>query len=176
MAIKPNPNESIIRRAEYHWASYIGPVLSFLFFCGLAVIPFLLPEYLSQIKELAPVLPTIKKFMPYFALFFFVFGLQPIIYRWLLNNYQECLITDERLYVEHGVFFKERQSIPLTSIHDVKYTQSIFQRLWGGGSIVVLTDDNVLCKIRHISQPHVFEHHIKRQLRGSFRKLTAEAL
>lgn len=162
MALELRPTEKVILSVDFHWSTYLGAALHFVFFTLVALLPWLAAQYLARVESLAPYLPTVREFMPYFVGAFVLIAVQPLIFRWLQNHCKHYVLTNERIYVEDGVFSKTKRSVPVVAVNDVILKQSILQRMVGTGTVSVLTGNDAHCVIKGISYPDRFRRQLSR--------------
>ncbi|MCB0416143.1 MAG: PH domain-containing protein [Bdellovibrionaceae bacterium] len=170
MSFELRPAEKVILTVDFHWSTYLAASAHFLLFSVLAVIPWAATQYLARIETLGAYLPTLNEFMPYFVSVLLVIALEPLAFKWLQNRCKHYVLTNERLYVEDGVFSKTKRSVPIAAINDVVLNQSVFQRIVGTGSISVMTGNDAHCVIKNISYPDRFRRQLSRLLQEQLRQ------
>ncbi|MCB0405894.1 MAG: PH domain-containing protein [Bdellovibrionales bacterium] len=164
MSFELRPSEKVILSVDFHWSTYLAATIHFLFFTALAIVPWAAAQYLARLEALALYLPTVNEFLPYFVTFLLLVGFEPLGFRWLQNRCKHYVLTNERLYVEDGVFSKTKRSIPIDAINDVILNQSLFQRIVGTGTISVMTGNDSHCVVKSISYPDRFRRQLSRLL------------
>ena len=101
MSLALRPNEKVIMKTDFHWSTYIGAAV---WMC-LCMISFLGMIFDPNSRSSAP--------------FTFLIGVLPVLFRWLSNYCKEYVVTNERLYLEDGIFAKSKKDIPLNKINDI---------------------------------------------------------
>jgi len=81
-------------------------------------------------------------------LFFLVFPLFIILWKWLVIKNTKYEITTERLRTRHGVLSKKTDELELYRVKDYKMEQPFFLRMFSLGNIILETSDK--------SHPYVY--------------------
>ena len=98
-------------------------------------------------------------------------GVLPFL-RWL---YTIFVLTTDRLITRSGIFAKRSKEIPLERINDVAFTQSVFERIVGAGSLMIESagesGQNRITDVRHPEQVQLqiykeAEENSNRMMRG----------
>ena len=63
------------------------------------------------------------------------------IYRWLQTRTQVYTLTDQRLKTTRGILSKVTEDLELYRVRDTRLQQSLWQRLFGLGEVVLHTTD-----------------------------------
>lgn len=63
------------------------------------------------------------------------------IYRWLQTRTQVYTLTDQRLKTTRGILSKVTEDLELYRVRDTRLQQSVWQRLFGLGEVVLNTTD-----------------------------------
>jgi uncharacterized membrane protein YdbT with pleckstrin-like domain len=61
------------------------------------------------------------------------YGLHPLA-EWRCTHY---VLTDERILIQHGVLVRERRDLPLNRVNDHALTQSLLDRIFGTGTLMI---------------------------------------
>jgi uncharacterized membrane protein YdbT with pleckstrin-like domain len=61
------------------------------------------------------------------------YGVRPLLI-WRCTHY---VITDERILLQHGVIARERRDLPLARVNDHSMSQSLFERIFGCGRLII---------------------------------------
>jgi uncharacterized membrane protein YdbT with pleckstrin-like domain len=126
--------ESILTEGEYvhmhlhpHWREMVRPVVVLLLGIAAVVAGFLLlPEgdtgeiSLYVIGGLALILVLALTVWP-----------------WIVWRTQHYIFTNERVILQHGVFNRERRDIPLQRVNDHTMNQTLVDRMFGCGTLVI---------------------------------------
>ena len=78
------------------------------------------------------------------------------LYRLLLTCAHVYLLTDERLLETTGLIFKDSEALELYRVKDIRIQQPPLQRLFGRGTVVLVTSDRSTPTINlsGIQEPH----------------------
>jgi hypothetical protein len=84
------------------------------------------------------------------------------------------LLTGQRIFVERGVLSRTTDQTELIRVDDVRVKQSLWDRIFGLGSIEILSTDTTHGSliIQGVEKPHEIAEHI----RGNMRKLRSKSL
>ena len=63
------------------------------------------------------------------------------IYKWLLTRTQVYTLTDQRLKTTRGILSKTTDDIELYRVRDTRLEQSVWQRMFGCGDVILQTTD-----------------------------------
>jgi uncharacterized membrane protein YdbT with pleckstrin-like domain len=63
------------------------------------------------------------------------------IYRWLQTRTQVYTLTDQRLKITRGILTKVTEDLELYRVRDTRLQQSVWQRMFGLGEVVLNTTD-----------------------------------
>lgn len=84
------------------------------------------------------------------------------------NLYSFCsrkyIVTNQRLIENKGIYYIRRQEWPHEKIDDVIFTQSLGDRLWGKGNIILLGWSISKSKIEGVGKPAQLRNAIQSQL------------
>lgn len=104
------PDERVLFEGKIHWMVYVAPAI-------VATIGLLTFNLLSAIV---------------FILAFFLF-----VRAYNRRNTTEIVITDKRVLLKKYLFARSAQQINLSKIETVDLIQSVFQRMFGSGYIII---------------------------------------
>lgn len=155
MAIHLNPGEEIRIRGNIHWITYLR---SSLIAAGIIVFGLfgVMATYANNNEP-----PTFGILMVWVLIA--VLSIVPISVRWLQNKCTTYLVTNQRVYFEEGVLSHYSSDIPLEKINDVTVRQSIFQRLLGSGTVMVLTGNDAVTEFENLANLEAFRSAIRRK-------------
>jgi uncharacterized membrane protein YdbT with pleckstrin-like domain len=80
------------------------------------------------------------------------------LYRLLLTYAHVYVLTDERLLETTGLIFKDTEALELYRVKDIRIQQPPLQRLFGRGTVVLVTSDRSTptINLRGIQEPLAF--------------------
>lgn len=121
-----SPNEELILDIRPHWIALVWPVaLSLLILGGmiaaLAYMPASWPGWMTWAVALV-------------ALALFLAGPLPTIVRWATSHF---VVTSDRLIQRSGWLAKKSMEVPLEKISDVRFSQTVFERVIGAGDLTI---------------------------------------
>lgn len=77
----------------------------------------------------------------------------------------EYVLTTDRLIVREGIVSKSGREIPLESINDISFSQSVFERVVGSGDLMVESAGEQGQEPFHrVPKPHLIQNEIYRQI------------
>ena len=148
MSLHLAPEEKEIFSANIHWSNYI-------FAGGWAFFGFLvLVANLFSPADTGPTTPVAS--LIGLAAFFFL----PLTFKFLKNKCKTYAITNRRLYVEEGIFSKSKIDLPFAKVYDIQMKQSITQRIFGSGDVMVFSGNSIPVVIKDIESPNEFKEHL----------------
>lgn len=59
------------------------------------------------------------------------------VWPWIVWRTKHYIFTNERAILQHGVFHRERRDIPLVRVNDHTMNQTLFDRMFGCGTLVI---------------------------------------
>ncbi|MBK9293576.1 MAG: PH domain-containing protein [Oligoflexia bacterium] len=142
MAISLRTNEKVMANTDFHWFIYIGPVF-WMILCTITSIGMF----------------TDSSNGPY-AVYVLLLGAGPFAYKYLSNVCKDYVLTNERLYLENGILAKSKKDIPLNKINDVELHQSLIQRIFGCGNLIILTGNDKPHVMKNIAKPELFKNNV----------------
>ena len=81
---------------------------------------------------------------------------------WSTTNF---VVTSQRLIAGHGVLSKHRKEIPLDRVNDVSFSQGIFDRLVGAGSLTIESaGERGQETFQNVNHPDTVQQHIYSQM------------
>lgn len=121
------PGEEIIMHRHPHWKMMVGPVVVLLLV--VALVSFLAAFIGAQSWG-----PWARLVLLVVALALVIrFTLMPLI-RWRTTHF---VITNRRVLVREGLVTRRGMDIPMRRITGVQFRQSLFERLFGVGTLVM---------------------------------------
>ena len=82
--------------------------------------------------------------------------------RWRSTEY---VLTTDRLIVRQGIISKSGREIPLESINDIAFSQTVFERIVGSGDLIVESAGEFgQGPFHNVPKPHVVQNEIYRQI------------
>jgi uncharacterized membrane protein YdbT with pleckstrin-like domain len=121
------PGEEIIMHRHPHWKMLVGPVVLLLVVVGLG-------SYLAAVIGAQTWGPWARIVVLVIALALVVrLTLVPLI-RWRTTHF---VITNRRVLVREGLITRRGMDIPMRRITGVQFRQSLFERLFGVGTLVM---------------------------------------
>ena len=147
MAITLRPGEEVKFEVNFHWSVFLFAKLWAV--VGIFAVIGGFFHFFTQPNSGGVELGMIA----FIAVIFFA----PFLYRWLQNKNKIYLVTTQRFYVEEGILSKSQREIPLNKINDLTMRQSILQRIFGSGNIILLTGNDVGIALKDIDNPEQFK-------------------
>jgi uncharacterized membrane protein YdbT with pleckstrin-like domain len=134
--------ETLVLTLRPHWVVLIGPSLVTLFvLTGWALLLPRLPATSNNLAEWAIVLVGIGVLVAIPV---------PRFLRWWTSYF---VVTSDRVIHREGIIGKSSMEIPLEAINDVRFEQSVLERLLGAGDLVIQSASesgrNVFSDISH---------------------------
>jgi uncharacterized membrane protein YdbT with pleckstrin-like domain len=117
-----NAGEEIVLDLHPHWWFFAGPLLALTVTLAatVAVMVLDLPDWLFLGIVGLALLNTL--------------WLVARLARWWTTNF---VVTTDRLIYRSGVLAKQGKEIPLERVNDISFNQSIFERMLGGGDLMI---------------------------------------
>lgn len=141
MAIPLRPGEEVKHVAEFHWCTYIGAATCATLATLVAILQIYRPEH------------AFRKTAFLLALFA---GYYPLVSRYLKNLKKQYIVTNQRLYLEEGIFTKTIREFSYNQILDLKYSHGFVQNILGTGSVVIFTREAAPVMLDNLEQPRAF--------------------
>lgn len=127
--------EEVILDLRPHWEALIQPAL-----WGAAAIAALVFIAQFELASWTSIIP---------AAAFVIFALAPYV-RWRFTMF---VLTNERVITRAGVIAKHSKEIPLETINDVAFSQSMIERILGAGDLTIESagekGQNTFSNVRH---------------------------
>lgn len=98
------------------------------------------------------------------GLLYFSLGTLLLFINGLRYFYKEFIITTERIITGKGIFYKHLIDIPMESVDDVIFNQSMAEKLFGTGKITIFGAGISSYQFKGISRAKDFYHAIYSQL------------
>jgi uncharacterized membrane protein YdbT with pleckstrin-like domain len=122
-------DERVVLHMHPHWKELIGPVISFVIFAAIGTI-----GALAMPLEWGGWVPTGRLIVVLLAVIvIFWLAVLPWI-NWALTHY---VFTTHRLLLRTGVITRKGRDIPFARINDVSFEQTVFQRMFRLGKLIV---------------------------------------
>jgi membrane protein YdbS with pleckstrin-like domain len=86
-------------------------------------------------------IPEVDRFVPYIAAALVVLTSIAFLRRWIIWRSMVYTVTSSRIEYEYGVFSKNVQNMDLWRVDDIAFKQGLVGRIFGFGTIVVLSSD-----------------------------------
>jgi uncharacterized membrane protein YdbT with pleckstrin-like domain len=119
--------EEVVLHLHPHWKSTTGPVLLLVLALTVTIVAWvMLPP--DRGGHLA--FGLVALIMLYYAV---RYGIRPLVVR----SCTHYVITDERILLQDGVITRERRDLPLNRVNDHAMTQTLLDRIFGSGTLVV---------------------------------------
>jgi uncharacterized membrane protein YdbT with pleckstrin-like domain len=142
MAIRLHDSEKVQAQVDFHWVTFFGPFVWFVFLFFIAM------------GFLAGSDPFFHRLL--ISIFVLAIGAFPVLVRYVQNRCKHYVVTNERFYVEDGILSKSTREIPLQKINDVTLKQGIIQRMIGTGDVLILAGNDVPVVIKNVTTPEAF--------------------
>jgi uncharacterized membrane protein YdbT with pleckstrin-like domain len=119
--------EEIVMHRHPHWKMLVGPVLVLLIVVGLF-------SYLAAVIGTQNWAPWTRLALGVIGLLLIIrFTLMPVI-RWRTTHF---VLTNRRVLVREGLFSRRGMDIPMSRINSVQFRHTLFERLFGVGTLVI---------------------------------------
>lgn len=143
-------DERVVFLVRPHWRALLLPAFGLV--CTAAVTGFLggrMSIWLADQPD-AAVIAQIAIVLVGFTVALFI-GIRPIA-RWMASS---VTATDRRLIVRTGVLTRAGRDVPLVKINEVSFLQSVVDRMFGCGTLVVHSaSESGVLTIRRVPQIH----------------------
>jgi uncharacterized membrane protein YdbT with pleckstrin-like domain len=120
-------HEDIRFELRPHWLALVGPVFWTIVSLAIFVVGYRLMNDREWERGAQQVIVVVALAL------WLVLAVRPFL-RWL---YTIFLLTTDRLITRTGVIAKRSKEIPLERINDVAFSQSVFERIVGAGSLLI---------------------------------------
>ena len=120
-------NEELVLDLRPHWIALVAPTAVILLVLAAAILGFqLLPEGNGGDVGRWVIVGAGAIVVLWFSL--------PRIVDWITDNFA---VTSDRIIHRHGLIAKHSMEIPLEHINDVRFKQTIVERMIGAGTLVI---------------------------------------
>lgn len=156
MGIKNNllANEKVIFRTHLHWLYFISPSLVIVFGCSLIIVS------LQQKQNLG----DFSNYIFYLGLITAIIGILSFLKEYIHHNTSEFVVTNQRVFVQEGVFRRKTTSMMLTQIEAVEVDQTLSARLLNFGHIEITGSGGAASKFTYIHKPEKFRRAIQKNI------------
>jgi uncharacterized membrane protein YdbT with pleckstrin-like domain len=138
-------DETVIDELRPHWRVLLAPAFWTILCVGAIIAAFQVrtpPAWLIPTSVLLSLL------------FFLGLAVPPIVRRW----FTMYVLTTERIVVRSGVISRAGSEIPLESISNVLFSQSIVERLLGYGDVLLESaGESGQSRLRNVPDPEAFQ-------------------
>ena len=152
MSLDLRPNEFVKIEVHFSYKVFVVPML----LMSIGIILFLAVwsgaiggfsiEWLGRVFKASSLFILIgcALFIPYF-------------YKRLDNKLKIYAVTNQRVYIRRGIMNIHEKDIPLAKINDVQVMQSLSQRMFGAGNVIIQVgnDESKIC-IEDVNRPREF--------------------
>ena len=121
-----NPGEDVVLDTRPNWSLLFGPLL-----LGVLVIAGLIALLIVTANDKLP------GWVGWLFLLAFLLDIGYVLSRYFEWRVTNLVVTTHRVIYRHGVFTRQGREIPLDSIQDVSFMQSLFERMVGAGSLTI---------------------------------------
>lgn len=113
--------EELVLDLRPHWIALVGPVV-------VTVVGLAAAWWLSAVMSSVEWLPWLV-----YVVILLAYPVPKLVW-WLTSNFA---VTSDRLIHREGFIAKRSMEIPLEAINDVRFDQSVFDRIVGAGTLVI---------------------------------------
>jgi uncharacterized membrane protein YdbT with pleckstrin-like domain len=119
--------EELVLHLHPHWKVAFGPALLVLMTLAVTIVAWvMLPQNDGGFLAFG----AVALIMLYHGV---RYGARPLA-AWRCTHY---VVTDERILLQDGVIARERRDVPLNRVNDHALSQSLFDRIFGSGTLTV---------------------------------------
>lgn len=156
MGIKNNllANEKVIFRTHLHWLYFISPSLVVMFGCGLIIL-----SLQTQFD-----LGSFASYILYLGLITAGIGLISFLKEYIHHNTSEFVVTNQRVFVQEGVFSRKTTSMILAQVEAVEVDQTFAGRLLNFGHVEITGSGGAASKFTYIHKPEKFRRAIQKNI------------
>ena len=152
MSLELRPNEYVKIEVHFSYKVFVFPML--LMSIGILMLLLVMSgavdglriTWLHMVLKISTVLVVsgIALFIPY-------------MYKRLDNRLKIYAVTNQRVYIRRGIININEKDIPLAKINDVQISQSLSQRMFGAGDVLIQVgnDESNIC-IEDVNYPRQF--------------------
>jgi len=152
MSLDLRPNEFVKIEVHFSYKVFVFPML--LMSIGILMFLAAWSGALSGIKiEWLEKTVTVSSLFVVIGCFLFI----PYFYKRLDNRLKIYAVTNQRVYIRRGIINIHEKDIPLAKINDVQIMQTLSQRFFGAGDVVIQVgnDESKIC-IEDVNRPREF--------------------
>ncbi|HLU33596.1 MAG TPA: PH domain-containing protein [Natronosporangium sp.] len=120
-------DEHIAMHLHPHWREMVRPMLVFLLSVGAVVAAWVLLPDTEAVRIGLYVLAGLA----------LILVLWLSVWPWIVWRTTHYVFTNERVILQHGVFRRERRDIPLHRVNDHSMSQTLVDRLFGCGTLII---------------------------------------
>jgi uncharacterized membrane protein YdbT with pleckstrin-like domain len=120
-------DEHVAMHLHPHWREMVRPVLVLLLSIAAVVAGFVLLPDDDTGQITLYVIGAVA----------LVLVLWLTVWPWIVWRTQHYIFTNERVILQHGVFHRERRDIPLHRVNDHTMNQTLVDRMFGCGTLVI---------------------------------------
>ncbi len=140
-------DETIVAEFHPHWRVLLLPIMWVILTVGavLVALQYQDPEWLVPAVALLSLV------------FLLGFGVPPFIQR----QFTLYVLTSERIVVRTGVLTRNSREIPLESISNVVFNQSVFERMLGYGDVLLESSgETSTIRLEDVPDPEAFQSQV----------------
>lgn len=131
-------------RIKNHWLRLAKPISISIFVDVLSILS------LIAFKTNNPTLPA-PSLLPF--VFMMILGSLPLVLAALQMSFTRYSLGDGIVRLEEGVFSRTAIDIPVNKINDMTVRQSLFQRMFGAGDLILMTGNDSGAEMLSIEAP-----------------------
>ena len=136
--------EEVVLHLHPHWKTAIRPALvTVLALATMAFAWVMLPQNTGGFLAFG----AVAAIMGYYGI---RYGVRPLVV-WRCTHY---VVTDERILLQDGVIARERRDLPLNRVNDHVLSQSLLDRFFGSGTLVVDSIGDQAAELVAVPQAH----------------------
>lgn len=156
MGIKNNllANERVIFRTHLHWLYFISPSLVILFGGGLIVLALQKQFDLGMFAD----------FILYIGYITLGIGVILFIKEYVHHTTSEYVVTNQRVFVQEGVFSRKTTSMILAQVEAVEVDQPFIARILNFGHVEITGSGGAASKFTYIHRPEKFRRAIQKNI------------
>lgn len=141
-------DESVVLEARPHWRVLLLPILWLVLTLGVVVLAL---QYADRPAWFLPAVLLLA------LVFLLGFGVPPFVQR----QFTLYVITTERIVVRTGVLTRNSREIPLESISNVVFNQSVIERLLGYGDVLLESSgETSTTRLNDVPDPEAFQSQV----------------
>ncbi len=137
MSIDLRAGEIVRVQGKIHFVTYLKATAFSL--CMLGLLGFVAYGVVSRANQKGFNDPEVERWILVAAIGIGCLFLLPPLLQILSNKMTVYVVTNERIFREEGIFSKTVVEIPLEKINDISSHQTLLQRVFGAGTVRVMT-------------------------------------